>query len=446
MGIWGDLVQKMAVATLGCKVNYCESEALKELFRQNGYKIVDFGQKADLYIINTCTVTHLSDRKSRQLIRKARRQNPEAIICVTGCYAQVSSEEVLQIEEVDLIVGTHNRQNLPQMVDEARQRHVPVNLVERYPEGDGEVNFEELPVSGQGRTRAFLKIQEGCRQFCSYCIIPYARGPLRSRSVESVLKAVKELAASGFKELVLTGVHLGLYGKDLGGNNSLASLLEQIHRLLEDTGGIERLRLSSLEPADMTPDLIETVVKLEKICAHLHLPLQSGDDEILKKMRRPYDRSWFRALVQHLRQQLPDIALTTDVMVGFPGETEAHFWCSYRFIEEMQFSRIHVFKYSPRRGTPAAKMSGQITPEVKDERSKVLMKLADELSSRYRRRFIGRTLPVLFEGFFAEGWLEGLTEHYLRVRAKAKAELSGKLISTKIYADSDGYLLGRIED
>lgn len=384
----------------------------------------------------------MSDRKSRRLIRRARRQNSEAVVVVTGCYAQVSAEEIAGISGVDLIIGTHKREQLPRLVEDLRRRQRSLfNLVEPYEE---RALFEDMPAHGQNRTRSFLKIQEGCRQFCTYCIVPYARGPLRSRQPESVLRAVENIAASGFKELVLTGVHLGLYGEDFKEKISLADLLYRIDRLIDSTGGIERLRLSSLEPGDITPGLIEIVAGSARFCKHLHLPLQSGNDYILKKMGRSYDTIQFAKLTENLRQHIPDLSLTTDIIVGFPGETEEQFLSTRYFVEQMQFSRVHVFKYSPRRGTSAAEMPEQVTSRAKEERSKIIIALGEELAGCYRRKFIGRTLSILFETSPARGWLEGLTGHYIRVRAELPVHNIGNILPAELCHGSESYLIGKI--
>lgn len=420
-------MKTVAFQTLGCKVNYYESEALKGLFRRAGYRVVAFPGPADVYVINTCTVTHLSDRKSRQMVRRARRHNPDAVVVVTGCYAQVSASEVGEIPGVDLVVGTFGREKLPEMVEEAGgARERPLNLVEDYPP---EVSFERIPwAPAQGRTRAFLKIEEGCDRYCSFCIIPYARGPVRSLPPGEVRREAGRIASFGYKELVLTGVHLGLYGQDLGGGVTLASLLEE----LEEVEGIERIRLSSLEPADFTPSLVESVGKCGRLCAHLHIPLQSGDDRILKRMNRPYTTSFYQYLLEELRILLPDLAVSTDIIVGFPGEEEESFERTRRFVRRMAFSRLHVFKYSPRAGTLAAGYPDQVPPPVKEKRSRCLIQLGKELGDQYARRFIGRQMKVLLEKPTGWGAMEGLTENYLRVRVEGLQQESGRIVSVEL--------------
>jgi len=424
-----------AFYTLGCKVNQTETAALQQLLAGHGYRTVDFREKADVYIINTCTVTHLSDRKSRQMIRRARRINLEAVIVVTGCYAQVAAEEVMKIPEADLVVGTHARENLPELIEKAKTARL--NAVVPLSEKHG---FERLEAAQTGeRTRAFLKIQEGCRQFCSYCIVPLARGPLYSRPVEETVRIAGELAAEGFRELVLTGVHLGYYGHDLGGEATISSLLRELVKI----EGLQRIRLSSLEPTEITTELVDLMLEEEKICRHLHLPLQSGDDFILKQMNRRYSVAEFLHLVMWLRSRIPDIALTTDVMVGFPQEAEVHFNNTVRVVREAAFSRLHVFKYSPRRGTPAASFPGQVPVKEKEKRSRRLIAVGRELAADYHRKFIGKKVDVLFEEAAGDK-ITGFTEHYVRVSAPGSPELLGKIAPVAVTAVSAEGLEGTI--
>lgn len=423
-----------AFFTLGCKVNQTETAALQQLFAAADYQAVPFDGYADVYVINTCTVTQLGDRKSRQMIRRARRANSAAVIVVAGCYAQVSPEEVLQIPEVDLVVGTHSRNRLPELVEEAKKGRL--NCVVPLAEKD---EFEDLPAAQSGgRKRAFLKVQEGCRQFCSYCIVPYARGPLYSRPQEETVIEVKRLAQQGFHELVLTGVHLGSYGSDLPGEIALSDLL----RKLVPLAGISRFRISSIEPTEITPDLIEVMLEHPRVCRHLHIPLQSGDDLVLRRMNRKYDAAEFLQVVLWLRAQLPDIAITTDVMVGFPGETEEQFQHTLGLVEKSAFSRIHVFKYSPRRGTPAANFPKQVPPVLKEERSKRLIALGSRLSSAFRRQFIGQTVDVLFEETDGKGKLVGLTEHYIRVTTRAPEVFLGEIAGVTVSGEEGEGLYG----
>lgn len=426
-----------AFFTLGCKVNQTETAALQQLFVEAGYQPVPFDGHADVYVINTCTVTQLGDRKSRQMIRRARRANLAAVIVVTGCYAQVSPDDVLKISEVDLVVGTHARGHLPELVEEAKKGRL--NCVVPLTEKE---KFEALPsAQKEGRKRAFLKIQEGCNQFCSYCVVPHARGSLYSRPPEETVVEVKQLAKQGFHELVLTGVHLGSYGVDLPGEIALSDLLRQLAPL----AGIRRIRISSIEPTEITPDLVEVLLENPSICRHLHIPLQSGDDLVLRRMNRKYDATEFLQLVCWLRAQLPGIALTTDVMVGFPGETEEQFQHTMGLVEKSAFSRVHVFKYSPRKGTPAAGFPEQVTSAQKEERSKRLIALSGKLSGVFCRQFIGKTVDVLFEETAGKGKLAGLTEHYVRVTARAPEALLGEIAAVTVGRERRDGLYGTVD-
>ena len=411
------------------------------MFQNRGYWVVDFNQRADVCLINTCTVTHLGDRKSRQLIRRMIRNNPEALVVVTGCYAQTSSDEVMAIEGVDLVVGTQDRARIVDLVEMAGQQSGPINAVRDVFKN---TKFEELPAPVvTERVRAFLKIQEGCSNYCAYCIVPYARGPLKSRAFEDALAEAGSLVAMGFKEIVVTGIHIGAYGQDLGEKGNLTALLDSLAKL----PGLARLRVSSIEPMDITSELIEVVVAHEKICRHLHIPLQSGDDEVLKKMRRHYTINDFRQLVRAIRRKIPDLALTTDVIVGFPGETDEQFYNTYRFVQEIAFARLHVFKYSPRRGTPAAEFSSQIPPPVKEERSKRLLVLGRKLAYFFALRQLGCRVQVLVEGPSGQhaGFYEGLTDDYLRVIFPFSSfNLRGELVTVLIEELQGAALKGTI--
>lgn len=433
--------KKVAFATLGCKVNQYESAALEELFKRGGYAVVDFDSLADVYIINTCTVTHLSDRKSRQLIRRASRTNPDAIVAVTGCYAQTAPDEVLEVEGVDLVIGAGNRANIVDLAEQASKGQ-KAKVVQDISQCQ---HFEELPGEAhQGRVRAFLKIQEGCENFCTYCIIPYARGSLRSRAPESVLAGVRNLVNRGFREIVLTGIHTGAYGRERDDGLNLVRLLEKIAKV----EGLARLRLSSVEPNDITPELLDLIASGAPFCRHLHIPLQSGDDEILKKMRRRYDTAFFKDLIGKMREKVPQLGITTDVVVGFPGEQDTNFQNSYAFIKEMQFSGLHVFKYSPRRGTPAADFPNQVAPPVKDERSQKLIALGHEMAISFATQYLDQTVQVLVEQVVSgEGKgndFEGLTDNYLRVVFSGRPKQKGKNVYVKITGLSGIGLRGRI--
>lgn len=400
--------KKAAFFTLGCKVNFCETEALQALLEQSGYRITDFEDRADLYVINTCTVTGSSDHKSRKAIRRARKRSPEAIIVATGCYAQGDPGAIKEMEQADLIIGNREREKLPQIL-ESLQPGTALDLVTPH---SADSRFEILPPVGRrGRTRGFLKVQEGCDQGCSYCVVPRVRGPLRSLKPEEVIIRAQKLVGSGCKEIVLTGIHLGLYGTDLEGA-SLASLLKE----LEEIPGLLRLRLSSIEPSDVNAELVEQITSSWKVCPHLHMPLQSGDGEILRSMNRPYEPVEYLYLARWLKQEIPGLALSTDVMVGFPGETESHHRRSMKLIGEIGFSGLHVFKYSPRPGTPAALFPGQVPGNIKEKRSKEMIELGREMASAYRSDFLGTVQPVLVEKVVPYSHGEGFTPHYLRVR------------------------------
>ena len=429
-------MKSVAFHTLGCKVNQTETEALEKLFQDAGYVVVPFKAEADIYVVNTCTVTHLSDSKSRQAVRRARRTNPDAVIVVTGCYAQVAAEEIFAIPEVDLVIGTHARESLPQLVVQAKEKRL--NCVSPLEEKEC---FEELPAAqNSSRTRAFLKVQEGCRQFCSYCIVPYARGPLYSLPAKKAIDETKRLSDQGYSELVLTGVNLGAYGNDLPETQTLSELIS----LIAPIQGIARIRLSSVEPTEITGELIDEISSNNKVCRHLHIPLQSGSDEILQRMNRKYRAAEYYYLLNCLLERVPGIALTTDVIVGFPGETEAHFLHTLSLVERLGFSRLHVFKYSPRRGTPAAGFSGQVPANVKEERSRRLIALGEELAARYRASFIGRIVQVLFEKETAPGQYSGLSEHYLRITVRARDDLRGQLKKVLVVGEEDGALFAEL--
>ncbi len=430
----------VACSTLGCKVNQYESSAIERLFAEKGYEITDFDHHADVYVINTCTVTHMGDRKSRQLIRRATRLNPDATIVVTGCYAQTAPGEILNIPGVDIIVGTRDRSKIVELVEGALKGEGPVNAVTDIMSAD---TFEELPPALlQNRVRAFLKIQEGCDNYCSYCIVPYARGPLRSRSMESILEETKKLLDQGYKEIVLTGIHTGAYGKDVSGELNLAVLVQKISRL----DGLCRLRLSSLEPQDVDYDLIDVLASSPVACRHLHLPLQSGDDRVLERMRRRYTTEHFVNLVEKIRHSMPGVAITSDIMVGFPGETEENFENSINFVREIRFADLHVFKYSPRRGTAAASFKNQVPAEIKEKRSKRLIHEGEVLRREFLSSHVGKKLNVLVEQSRAEGnnLYEGLTDNYIKVVFPAKHSMRGNMVEVLGENIEGDYLTGII--
>jgi threonylcarbamoyladenosine tRNA methylthiotransferase MtaB len=409
--------ERVAFHTLGCKVNQEETASLMEMFRKRGFQLVDFKSPADVYIINTCTVTHTADQKSRQMIRRAISRQPDALVAVVGCYSQVSPDDVLAIPGVDLVVGTRGRAKLVDLVEDILEKKRAGEFVKEVNAVDSlesDLEFEQLPLpDNPQRTRAFLKIEDGCDQYCAYCIIPDARGPVRSLSPELVKEQLGELICAGYREVVLTGVHTSAYGKDLPVGINLAALLRDLVKMPGDF----RIRLSSVEPVDVSEELLEVMASSPRICRHLHLPLQSGDDEILEMMQRPYTTADYSELFQKAIKMIPDLAVTTDVMVGFPGETDRHFENTYDFIASLPFRDLHVFKYSPRPGTPAAEMSGQVKPRNKDERSRRLRELADTKARAFAEGALGETLDVLVERSYKKrpGYWQGITDNYLRV-------------------------------
>lgn len=418
--------KKVAFITLGCKVNASETEGMKRLFQKADYEIVSEDEYADVYIVNTCTVTSMSDKKSRQMLRRAHHMNPQAIIAAVGCFAQVSPDEAAQIPGVNLVVGNNMKNQIVELVENVGNDR-PVKLVN---ERKSLSVFEELPVDTfDGHTRAFLKIQDGCDQFCSYCIIPYARGPVRSRNFEDVLQEAGRFAQKGYKEVVLTGIHLTSYW-DEGNQGGLAELIKRIH----DIEGIERIRLGSLEPMFLTTDLIKDIKSLPKLCPHFHISLQSGCGKTLKRMNRKYTPDDYRNIVRTLREHIPDVTITTDIMVGFPGETEEDFLESYRFCEEMEFLWIHVFKYSPRKGTPAASFSDQVDASVKEQRSKSMITLAERLREAVFSQFLGREMNVLIEQPIkgSQKDMEGLTANYITVAVEVENHQSGEIMNTRL--------------
>lgn len=417
-------MSKIAFTTLGCKVNLYDSEAMAELFAEKGYEIADFDEVADIYVINTCTVTNFGDKKSRQMIRRARRRNPDSIIVATGCYAQVSPETVAGIDGINIVIGTKDRSKVVEIVENYRAEQGVLNAVSDI---KGEKEFERLKVSKlKDRTRAYIKIQEGCNRYCSYCIIPYARGPVRSRKPEDIMDEVKALARNGFKEVVLTGIHVASYGIDLG-NITLADIIKMVH----EVDGIERIRFSSMEPRAVSDEFIERMSKLPKVCEHYHLSLQSGSDTTLKNMNRKYTSEEYAAACERLRKAFPHVAITTDIIVGFPTETEENFKESYDFAKKVKLSKIHVFPYSPKEGTPAAKMRPQVAPEVKNERSHKMLKLSDKLNREFMSAYINKPMEVLFERL-DNGYYEGHTRNYIKVLCKSDRDLTNQLVTVRL--------------
>lgn len=430
----------VAFYTLGCKVNSYETEAIWQLFKANGYQRVDFeADSADVYVINTCTVTNTGDKKSRQVIRRAIRRNPEAIVAVTGCYAQTSPNEIAAIPGVDIIVGTQGREKLIEYVEQIRAERQPINAVGNIMKAR---QFEEMDVPAfTDRTRASLKIQEGCNNFCTFCIIPWARGLMRSRQPQSVIEQARKLVAAGYMEIVLTGIHTGGYGEDLQDYN-LAKLLRDLHQV----DGLRRIRISSIEASQLTDEVLEVMKQSDRICRHLHVPLQAGDDEVLKRMRRKYTTAQYAERIAKVREVLPGVAITTDVIVGFPGETDDQFANSYNFIQAIGFADLHVFPYSKRTGTPAARMPDQVAEEVKRERVTKLIELSKQLSLSYAGQFVGQVLEVIPERSFKDdpssGLMMGYTDNYLQLVFPGSEQLIGKICRVRLEQTGSEYCHG----
>lgn len=399
------------IITLGCKVNQYESEAVEEIFQARGYEKKP--NNADIYVINTCTVTNMSDRKSRQMISRARRDNPEAVIAVMGCYSQVKPEEVAAIEGVDVVLGSRNKEEVVDLCENVLQNKKAIDKVLSFSETK---TIEELEISNQeAMTRAYMKIQDGCNMYCSYCLIPYARGNIASRDMDSIKKEAKRLAQNGYKEIVLTGIHVASYGKDLREGMRLIDVIEEVAK----TDGIERIRLSSMEPRHITRDFLERMKATEKACDHFHLSLQSGSDEILKAMNRKYDTKIFKEKVDLIREVFPNAGLTTDIIVGFPTETEKNHEETKDFVKEIKFAKTHLFKYSKRDGTKAASMKPEVNGNIKKERLKELEAIEEVNRLNFLKNQIGKTLSVLFESKSdMEGYKSGYSTNYLRVNVK----------------------------
>lgn len=433
-------MKKVAFYTLGCKVNQYETEAMIEAFEIAGYQTVEYEGYADVYIINTCTVTNMGERKSKQIIRRALDNNHDAFIAVVGCYSQIAPDKVIEIPGVKLVVGTNERVRIVELVEYAMDKEEKINMVSDIMEVR---EFEEMSIKNfKSRTRAFLKIQEGCDQYCSYCIIPYARGHIRSRKPESIIEEVKILVQNGFKEIVITGIHVASYGRDLGGT-SLIDIIERVHQV----DGIERIRMSSIEPKTLNEEFITRLSKLPKICRHFHLSLQSGCNETLKRMNRKYTTEEYLLVVKHIRETFIDVAITTDLIVGFPGETVEDFKRTVDFVKEIGFSGIHVFKFSPREGTPAAKYIDQVAAREKDRRSRIITEIARESEAAFYNKFLNKKMDVLFEPKMRESdnSYEGHTDNYIRVIAQSNEDIKGKIISVKLISVKDDYLEGIIE-
>ena len=430
---------KVSFYTLGCKVNQYETNGMIQAFLEKGYELVDFSKEADIYVINTCTVTSISDKKSRQMIRRTKQLNPNAIVVAVGCYAQVAKDRLEEIKDIDLILGINEKTEIVKYVEEelkSKKTNEYISDVMNQKEfvDFGSVNYTD-------KNRVAIKVQDGCNQFCTYCIIPFARGRIRSRKIESVKNEVEALAEKGIKEIVVTGIHVASYGKDLKEDIGLIDLLEELNKI----DGIERIRLSSLEPTLITENFVKRLSKLEKICDHFHLSLQSGCDDTLKRMNRHYNTVQFKEATKLLRSVYPNVALTTDVIVGFPGETEEEFNKTYSFLQDINFYKMHIFKYSQRHGTKAEKMPNQVDGKIKEERSRKLIELSDRNEKEQNKEYLNKKLKVLIEEL-EDDYYKGHTTNYIMVKIKKDMEnLQNKIVEARII-DCEGIeLIGKLE-
>lgn len=418
----------------GCKVNQYETNAMKQKFIDNKYIIVDFEEIADIYIVNTCTVTNMADKKSRQILRRAKQINPNSILVIVGCYVQVGKKELERIDEIDLILGNNEKNDIVEYVKKYKEKQVIVSDINKQKEYKdfGKTTYTE-------KVRAFIKIQDGCNNFCSYCIIPYARGRVRSRKIENIVNEIKDIAQKGIKEIVITGIHIASYGIDFKEEIGLIDLLKEINNIK----GIERIRLGSLEPKLITQRFVEDLRKIEKICNQFHMSLQSGCDETLKRMNRKYTTQDFEKGVQILKKSYPDLLLTADIIVGFPGETEKEFDTTYEFLKKIGFYKIHTFKYSKRKGTVAEKMPNQITNKIQEERSKKIIELSNEMQNIYNNNYIGKKVQVLFEEKEGE-YYKGHTTNYMMIQVKSNENLENKIETVKIDTIEKDKIIGSI--
>lgn len=433
-------MKKVAFHTLGCKVNQYETEAMEELFEKSGYQIVDFREIADIYVVNTCTVTNVADKKSRQMLSKAKHNNEGAIIVAVGCYAQIAKDKLIKDNNIDLVIGSNNKNKIVDLVEEYIHEGNKINVVEDIGKT---TEYEDILITKvNDKTRAYIKIQDGCNQFCSYCIIPYTRGRIRSREMSSVIKEVNTLASNGYHEIVLTGIHIASYGKDLT-NTSLIELLMRLNEI----DGILRIRLGSLEPNLITEEFISQLSKLNKVCPHFHLSLQSGCDATLKRMNRKYTTETFNNKVEIIRNAYENPSITTDIIVGFPGETDEEFDSTLDFVRKIRFSGIHVFKYSMREGTKAAARDDQIDPRVKTERSHTLTNVQSKIREEFLNSFINKEVEVLFE---EESIIDekkcyyGFTDNYIKVKVFSDNNIRNLQLSTKIIKIQNDNLVGSI--
>jgi len=429
---------KVAFQTLGCRVNVFDSEAMSEMFLRDGYELVDFDERADVYVINTCTVTNMGEKKSRQHIMRAKRKNPKAIVAVVGCYAQVQKEEIMAMEGVDVILGSRNKSDIVFYVNKARVEgkqvvQVTENLILNN-------KFEELNIADyEGKTRAFLKIQDGCNRFCSYCIIPYARGGISSKEPESILKEIRGLAKNGFKEVILSGIHVASYGQERKEKTDLLDLLFEIEKI----EGIERIRIGSIEPMFFKGEAMQKLRRIKKLCYHFHLSLQSGSDRTLHRMNRRYTREEYRGVVSLMRESLPGVSITTDVIVGFPGESLEEFEETMEFLKELKLNKVHTFKYSPRKGTPAFSMENQVDGKEKDRRSNFVIALSDRDEASYTKELVGQESEVLFEEGKDETYM-GYTRNFIRVKVTSPEDIKGQIRSVRILGHDKALAIGEL--
>lgn len=454
-------MKKVAFHNLGCKVNSYEVEVMQQIMEEKGYEIVPFDEKADIYIINTCTVTNIADRKSRQMLHRAKQKNPDAVVVAVGCYVQTGKEAVNQDDSIDLAVGNNRKKDLVTIVEKYladREKGNPVVKDENVPDINNTFEYEEMTLTHTAEhTRAYIKIQDGCNQFCTYCVIPYARGRVRSRREEDIINEIKGLVAAGYKEIVITGIHISSYGididngerRDYSGKSKVIDLIEKINSI----EGLERIRLGSFESRIITEENAERLSKLDKVCPHFHLSLQSGCDDTLKRMNRRYDTAMYAESVGYLRKYFEDVAITTDVIVGFPGETEAEFQETVEFLEKIKFYEMHIFKYSKRAGTKAAVMPNQVPDTIKTERSNVLLDMEKKQSKCFRESCIGKKIEVLFEEkkeIGSRAYMIGHTENYIKVAVPMGKDCSESELTNRIcnvYAEGflqDDIVLGKV--
>ena len=426
--------KSVAFVTLGCKVNQYETNAMTQKFIENGYKILEHHEKADIYIINTCTVTNMSDRKSRHMLRKMKEQNQEAIIVAVGCYAQVAKEEIEKIPEIDLVLGNNEKVKIVELVEKYLKDHKKQATLDDVMHSTEFSDFGDITYTE--KTRAVIKIQDGCDRFCSYCIIPYARGRVRSRKPENIISEITKIAKEGIKEIVITGIHIASYGKDFKDEYRLINLLEELNKI----EGIERIRLGSLEPLLITDEFLERLSKLRKICHHFHLSLQSACNDTLKRMNRRYTIEQFIEITKKLRKVYDDVMLTTDIIVGFPGETDEEFNKTYEKLKEIKFYKTHIFPYSPRKGTKAAIMPQQINGKIKEERSKKLIELSNKYQKEYNEKYLSQNVDILFEEC-KDGIYKGHTGNYILAHCKTNKNLENKIIKAKCIGIEQEYII-----